>query len=394
MRLNIGLGMQIKTLACLRSCWQKRVSPEIGFQRLPSKRSIYVKKTAEGMTMVLNAVDDQLYFGTTIEMKDWFDKETKRRFDVQKLGQAECYLQSRITQLANYSIILDQSASRYAALVAERYLSPVNEDQVPILVKVKYGSPLPSERLQLVMLIETIYATHANAPLILFTSASFQNCPDTSKSTYGYLIFMRGGVVNNSSHFSRSCMPLQDCHATSGLMAAAFIWKVFNDIFGFNADKPLTISLGIDSQSAMDMGNKETSQTRHIRTVLSLCSLCTINSETALFKVDGTRNPSNSMTKVLTVTANQLDEEAAIYQGEVDPVNDTKGPGLVMVKQLSLDHLSKLKFSNQALETLNEADLGNNTLIEYWEIKNQNCIINTFEYSTNTFIVDDRSVLQ
>ncbi|KAG7353973.1 reverse transcriptase RNA-dependent DNA polymerase [Nitzschia inconspicua] len=52
-------------------------SSDIGFQRLPSERSIYVKKTAKGMMMVPNAVVDQLYFATTVEMKDWLEKETE-----------------------------------------------------------------------------------------------------------------------------------------------------------------------------------------------------------------------------------------------------------------------------------------------------------------------------
>ncbi|KAG7357481.1 hypothetical protein IV203_002169 [Nitzschia inconspicua] len=335
-------------------------------------------------------------------MKEWFEKQTERRFDVQKLGQAEWYLQSRITQLADYSIILDQS--RYAALVAGRYLSPVNEDQIPTSIKVKYASPLPSgtvftkqdcsqsyadvmkiqeefgfeyaaavgsliylmntfvklafairklakfmqkpgrkhfETLKHLlhhiqchrcsagikfysdmklsplyqMMIETGNAVHADAPLILFTDSSFQDCPDTTKSTGGYLIFMRG-VVDNSSHLAgvvcHSSCEAEYCHATSGLMAAAFIRKVFNEILGFNSDKPLTIPLGIDSQSAMDTANshKETSRTRHIARRYHYVRFAQMNSETTLFKVDGTRNPSNSMTKVLT--ADQLDEEAAI----------------------------------------------------------------------------------
>ncbi|KAG7342497.1 hypothetical protein IV203_007590 [Nitzschia inconspicua] len=149
------------------------------------------------------------------------------------------------------------------------------------------------------------------------------DCPDTSKSTGGYRIFMRGGVVDNSSHLAgvvcHSSCEAEYCHATSGLMAAAFIRKVFNEILGFNSDKPLTIPLGIDSQSAMDTANshKETSRTRHIARGYHYVRFAQMNSETTLFKVDGTRNPSNSMTKVLT--ADQLDEEAAIYQVEVDP---------------------------------------------------------------------------
>ncbi|KAG7355160.1 hypothetical protein IV203_004516 [Nitzschia inconspicua] len=173
------------------------------------------------------------------------------------------------------------------------------------------------------MMIETGNAAHADAPLILFTDSSFQDCPDTTKSTGGYLIFMRGGVVDNSSHLAgvvcHSSCEAECCHATSGLMAAAFIRKVFNEILGFNSDKPLTIPLGIDSQSAMDTANshEETSRTRHIARRYHYVRFAQMNSETTLFKVDGTRNPSNSMTKVLT--ADQLDEEAAIYQVEVDP---------------------------------------------------------------------------
>jgi hypothetical protein len=40
-------------------------------------------------------------------LKEWFERETKGRFDVQVLRQASSYLQSRITQLADHSIILD-----------------------------------------------------------------------------------------------------------------------------------------------------------------------------------------------------------------------------------------------------------------------------------------------
>ncbi|KAG7355467.1 reverse transcriptase RNA-dependent DNA polymerase [Nitzschia inconspicua] len=104
LRLTKSLyGDRVANLAWDETQSNWMTSPEIGFQRIPSERSIYVKKTMEGMMMVLNAVDDLLYFATTIEMKDWFEKETERRFDVQKkLGQAEWYLQSRITQLADY----------------------------------------------------------------------------------------------------------------------------------------------------------------------------------------------------------------------------------------------------------------------------------------------------
>ncbi|KAG7371219.1 hypothetical protein IV203_019789 [Nitzschia inconspicua] len=338
-------------------------------------------------------------------MKDWFERETDRRFDVRKLGQAEWYLQSRITQLADYSIILDQS--RYAALVAGRYLGPINEEQIPISTRVKYASPLPSGtvftkedcsktyvdvlklqeefgfeyaaavgsliylmntfikltcsirklakfmqkpershftilkyllhhmqchrcsaeikfysdiKLSLLyqMMVETGNTEHADARIILFT-----DCLDTAKSTGGYLTFMKGGVVDNSSHLTglvcHSNCEAKFCHATSGLMGSAFVRKVYNEMLRHDSDRPLTIPLGIDSQSAMDTANshKETSRTRHIARRYHYVRFAQMNSETKLFKIDGTRNPADSMTKALT--AEQLNEEAAIYQTEVDP---------------------------------------------------------------------------
>jgi hypothetical protein len=96
----------------------------------------------QGVMMVFTAVDDQLYFATHPELKEWFEKATQQRFDVTMLGQATWYLQSRITQLADYSIILDQS--RYAAFVTTRYLPPLNHDSFNLQRKAMYASPLPA----------------------------------------------------------------------------------------------------------------------------------------------------------------------------------------------------------------------------------------------------------
>jgi hypothetical protein len=55
-------------------------------------------------------------------------KATKERFDDQLMGQTTWYLQSRITQFADYSIVLDQP--RFAALIVERYLSNSPESDI------------------------------------------------------------------------------------------------------------------------------------------------------------------------------------------------------------------------------------------------------------------------
>jgi hypothetical protein len=44
-------------------------SEEVGFQRLPSDGSIYIKQVDGELLVVLSAVDDQLYFATDPNLK-------------------------------------------------------------------------------------------------------------------------------------------------------------------------------------------------------------------------------------------------------------------------------------------------------------------------------------
>jgi hypothetical protein len=64
---------------------------------------------------------------------------TNSRFDVQLLGQANWYLQSRITQCTDKSIILDQS--RYAALVLQKYLNGASDSEVTPKMRHPYHQP-------------------------------------------------------------------------------------------------------------------------------------------------------------------------------------------------------------------------------------------------------------
>jgi hypothetical protein len=116
-------------------------SSEIGFARHPSEGSIYIKRTETDFIAVLNAVDDQLYFATNDSLRKWFGEATKTRFDVQLMGQATWYHQSRITQCPDYSIVLDQS--RYAALVVQRY-STIQDSQVDDRMQQQYATHLPT----------------------------------------------------------------------------------------------------------------------------------------------------------------------------------------------------------------------------------------------------------
>jgi hypothetical protein len=142
LRLKKSLyGDRVANLAWDETQSKWLTSFEIGFLRLPSEESIYIKRSDSDFIVVLNAVDDQLYFATNPALRNWFEKATQSRFDVQLMGQSNWYLQSRITQHADYSITLDQS--RYAALVLQRYLMRASDADVTVLMKNKFATPIP-----------------------------------------------------------------------------------------------------------------------------------------------------------------------------------------------------------------------------------------------------------
>jgi hypothetical protein len=159
--------------------------------------------------------------------------------------------------------------------------------------------------------------------LIILADTSFQDCVDTLRSTGGYLIFFQGGVIDQNSSMpsiiSASSCEAEYCNASLAAMAGAYCRKVLNEIFGRQTDSPLTIPMGLDSKSAIDTANsfKDTQSTRHIARRYHYVRFAILNGELTVFKIDGTANPSNSLTKPLP--AEQLRSEASIYQVDVQP---------------------------------------------------------------------------
>jgi hypothetical protein len=83
LRLKKSLyGDRVANLAWDKTQSKWLTTPEIGFTRLPSEGSIYIKRTESYVIVVLNAVDDQLHFATGPSLKKWFEEATKTRFDV------------------------------------------------------------------------------------------------------------------------------------------------------------------------------------------------------------------------------------------------------------------------------------------------------------------------
>jgi hypothetical protein len=144
LRLKKSLyGDRVANLAWDETQSKWLTSCEIGFARLPSEESIYIKRVGNDIITILNAMDDQLYFATDPALKQWFEEATQARFDVRLMGQANWYLQSRITHCTDFSIVLDQS--RYAALVLQRYLKGTSDSEVITKMRKKYSTPIPIE---------------------------------------------------------------------------------------------------------------------------------------------------------------------------------------------------------------------------------------------------------
>ena len=385
-------------------------SPDIGFSHLYSEGSIYMKMKEKDTMILLNAVDDMLYFSTSDDMRKWFEASVSSRFSVELMGQAHWYLQSRITQHADYSITLDQS--RYALLVTDRYIARPATEEIAAKQREKYDAPLPydavftkadsSETYLQVKELEAefgfsfasavgslIYAMntfiklqypirklarfmhlpgrkhfeylkhlllylqshptccgikfyadpsksplHAHLkrnglgeachyPIIAASDSSFQDCPDTSRSTGRFVIMIQGGVVDAASIVptlvSNSTCEAEYCTAAMCAMAISFVRKLFNELLCRDTDAVLTVPLCLDSKSAIDTASskRETGRTRHISRRMHYIRHAVATGQITCHKISGEENWSNGLTKPLP--AKQLDHEALVYQVDVQP---------------------------------------------------------------------------
>jgi hypothetical protein len=100
-------------------------------------------------------------------------------------------------------------------------------------------------------LVDNGNAGHPLARIIRFTDSSFQDCPDTSVPTGGYLTFMQGAVVEAVSTMptivSQSTCEAEYCIASLAVMAGSYLKKFINEISGHYSNRPLTIPVVTDS---------------------------------------------------------------------------------------------------------------------------------------------------
>jgi hypothetical protein len=100
----------------------------LGFKSSKSVPCLLILTTKDGSIYILNYVDDMLYFGT---------KALQKRFNLELMGFAHWYLATRINQLANFGIELDQS--RYCQSIVKKYLDTAGAKKVLSI----HAMPLP-----------------------------------------------------------------------------------------------------------------------------------------------------------------------------------------------------------------------------------------------------------
>ena len=103
-----------------------------------------------------------------------------------------------------------------------------------------------------------------DAPIIMFTDSSWQDCPDTGRSTGSYQIYQQGGIVEAAS-FVPNPVAMSSAEAEYNAVAHAMqrcanVCQVLMELSGQDPDTPLNIPILCDSESALIIGqnNRDT----------------------------------------------------------------------------------------------------------------------------------------
>jgi hypothetical protein len=95
-------------------------------------------------------------------------------------------------------------------------------------------------------------------PFYVFADSSWQDCPDTSRSTGGYHIFYQGGIVDSAMTFpipvALSSAEAEYNNACVAAVATNALSMLHNDLCGDHTDLPLNIPMMIDNKACISMG--------------------------------------------------------------------------------------------------------------------------------------------
>jgi hypothetical protein len=143
-----------------------------------------------------------------------------------------------------------------------------------------------------------------DCPLVLCTDASWQDCPDASRSTGCCMLFAQGGIVD-AALFAPNPIALSSAEsehnaAAFGITAAQHIRQLFQELHGLRPDTQLSIPLVMDSSSAVAIASKscDTRHTRRIQRCMHFVRFEFMRGNHFGVKILGTlKNPSDVGTK-------------------------------------------------------------------------------------------------
>ena len=148
-----------------------------------------------------------------------------------------------------------------------------------------------------------------DAPLLLFVDSSWQDCPDTGRSTGGFFLYQQGGIIDGGS-FVPTPVAMSSAEAEYNALAYAMqrtvnSRQVIHEMNGNHPDTPLSIPFLCDSESALIIGknNKDTKRTRHIQRRVHYVRDGIASGAFEGYKIGGDFNPADVGTKNLTKDA-------------------------------------------------------------------------------------------
>ena len=144
-----------------------------------------------------------------------------------------------------------------------------------------------------------------DASIVMFTDSFWQDCPDTGRSTGGYLLYHQGGLVDGGS-FVPNPVALSSAEAEYNALAHAMqattgTRQLIQELYGNHPDTPLSIPCLCDSESALIIGSnlKDTKRTRHIQRRIHYVRDNFASMAFEAEKIEGELNPANVGTKNL-----------------------------------------------------------------------------------------------
>ena len=156
--------------------------------------------------------------------------------------------------------------------------------------------------------LHRMVAEHADpypeSPIMLFTDASWQDCPDTSRSTGCYAISMMGGFADLQSFLltpvAMSSAESEYNTSAQGTMAFLHVLQVWNEALYQDPDKVFHVPLFMDLQSTLAMikSNKDTKLTCHIQHCFHFVQQNCSNGCIVSTKIEGELNPADVGTRI------------------------------------------------------------------------------------------------